>query len=287
MIDTYFKVHEHGYVALKDKMGSDESIEQSARMSYGKGTRKRSDTEQLIRYLRRHQHTSPFESVTMTFHVKLPIFVERQWIRHRTASTSEASLRYSEAIDDFYIPKQFLKQSKNNKQGSEGSIDEQENSRNTCSETIGNSFGAYRHLLHYGVSRELARIVLPVSNYTKKFWTVNLHNLFHFLKLRLNPHAQKEIRDYAHVIACIVKEEYPIAFKSFLDYDFNRIAMRHEELHALALSYEHPEEECIDILKEANYSDREIQEWKDKLDFEPVPLDHFDVTKLEKIELSE
>lgn len=284
LIDTYFKVHKHGFIALKDKMGDDHSIEQAARVSYGKGTRATSDTRTLIRYLRRNKHTTPFESVVFSFHIALPIFIERQWIRHRgdgaPITTNERSLRYSEAEDVFYVPKYLNKQSQSNKQGSASEVVENPNAVIAIREVNDHAYDNYKFLLEQGASREQSRVLLPLSTYTFKYWTCNLHNLFHFLKLRLHLHAQQEIRDYAHIIACILKQEVPIAFEAFLDYDLNRVEMRPEEIEAAGICFDGPEEYTVSRLKDHGYTDREIAEWKAKIDYEPIPMEHFDHSKL-------
>lgn len=223
--NKYFNVLDNGFIGLIDTMGDDESIEQAARVSYQKGTRKTSDITNLIRYLIRHKHLTPLEMVEFKFHVKCPIFVMRQWIRHRTASVNEESGRYSIIKEEFYSPKheQYGLQSPNNKQG---------RSEELISEPLYNLFSAgqefnrkqvsahYNSMLNAGVSRELARIDLPLSTYTHFFWKCNLRNLLHFLSLRCDLHAQYEIRQYANIMAGFVKELCPIAFSGWYDYDF-------------------------------------------------------------------
>lgn len=220
----YIPVHQHGFVGYVDHMGTDNSICQAARVSYGEGTKKISDDRNLIRYLIRHRHTSPVEMCEVKFHIKLPIFVMRQLIRHRTASVNEYSGRYSEMVDEFYIPEMgtgYLKyQSTTNKQGREGDVilEDQQVLRTIMGMSVKDSYDVYQAFLQQDLARELARIVLPVSNYTECYWKTDLHNLFHMLKLRLDPHAQKEIVDYAEAIYKIVQPLYPLACEAFEDY---------------------------------------------------------------------
>ncbi len=238
IIEKEFRILDKGFVRLIDIMGSDASIVQAARVSYGKGTKSVSEDKSLIRYLMRNKHTSPFEMVEFKFHVKLPIFVARQWIRHRTANVNEYSGRYSEMKDDFYSPEieQIRPQSQSNKQGraDESFSDEKSNAiASRISEYQSNSFAEYNSLLNEGLARELARINLPVSNYTEWYWKIDLHNLFHFLRLRMDHHAQYEIRVYAEQIAEIVKMAVPLAYSAFEDYVLNAISFSGVELNIL------------------------------------------------------
>lgn len=235
LIDKEIKCLDHGFVRLVDFMGDDSSIVQSARVSYGKGTKSVREDTTLIRYLMRHQHTSPFEMVELKFHIRLPIFVARQWIRHRTANVNEYSGRYSEMTDDFYIPEQnqIRTQDEVNKQGrSDKQIDD-----TTAREVLQSmqqhqkdSYDEYLNYLDKEVAREIARINLPLSSYTEWYWKIDLHNLFRFLKLRLDWHAQYEIRVYAEAIANIIKELYPISFQAFSDYILNSVTFSYAEL---------------------------------------------------------
>jgi thymidylate synthase (FAD) len=223
IIDLYFPVHDYGFVALKDVMGSDESIEAAARVSYGAGTRATSDTRNLIRYLVRNRHNSPLEMCEMQFHISMPIFVARQWIRHRTSSLNELSGRYSVMPMAFYTPEreQFTIQAEDNKQGrSTAAMEEQthffiEASRADLRDQMAEH---YQNQLDENVARELARIDLPLSMYTQMYFKMDLHNLLHFLSLRLDPHAQYEIRAYAEVIAGMVQRVAPLAYEAWLDY---------------------------------------------------------------------
>ncbi len=213
-------VHDHGYVTLQEVMGSDEIIVDSARISYDH--RGKSEDRGLIRYLLRNRHTSPFEMGVLRFEVKMPIFVARQWIRHRTASLNEMSARYTELPNEMFVPKVVAVQSQENKQGRVIHPDyggtNHDALRNIITRANMRAYSAYETLLDAGVARELARGVLPVNIYTKFVWKMDLHNLMHFLDLRLDPHAQKEIRDYAEVIEKLVALYFPISHEAFVDY---------------------------------------------------------------------
>jgi thymidylate synthase (FAD) len=208
-------VHEHGYVALLEVMGSDETIVDSARISYDR--RGKSEDRGLIRYLLRNRHTSPFEMGVMRFEVKMPIFVARQWIRHRTASLNEVSARYTQLPNEMFIPEIFASQSEDNKQGRDND-DVWEDYHMEVDDLHMKSYSLYEAMLNDGVTRELARGVLPLNIYTKFVWKMDLHNLMHFLDLRLDPHAQKEIRDFAEVIEKLVATCFPITYEAFVDY---------------------------------------------------------------------
>ncbi|MGE5610222.1 MAG: FAD-dependent thymidylate synthase [Bacillota bacterium] len=238
------KVHEHGLVALVDVMPrlvpagktADFAIVQAARVSYGQGTKQVSEDRGLIRYLARHSHTTPFEMVEFKFHHVMPIFVARQWIRHRTANVNEYSARYSVVPDRFYHPsvENVRKQSTVNRQGGEGPIEEA-----TAKEFLAYldrveaEYAEYQKLMEKGVSRELARIGLPVSIYTEWYWKCDLHNIFHFLALRMDEHAQQEIRDYANAMFALIQPIVPIAAEAFLDYDFGAIRLTRLEIEAM------------------------------------------------------
>ena len=223
------KVLDHGYIKYLDHMGSDEDIEAAARISYEK--RGRSETRALIRYLMRHNHTSPFEMAELKFEIKMPIFVARQWVRHRTASMNEYSLRYSEATDEFYIPEYARAQDMINKQGSDGFIEYPiQFATKELSEEL---YKRYKGMIDAGISKELARIILPTNNYTKFVWKIDLHNLFHFLKLRTDSHAQLEIREYAQVIEVMVKRLFPISYEAWVDYKALSYTLSCEEVQIL------------------------------------------------------
>ena len=211
------EVLNHGLVRVVESMGSDLSIVRAARVSYDAAWRAGEDDgkdAKLIDYLIKNRHTSPFECVTFTFEVKAPIFVFRQWHRHRTQSISEVSARYSELPEEFYIPEvsQITTQSKSNKQQRTFDIHPMaEDVQDTISTTCKKAFEAYHKMLRQGVPRELARGVLPMNTYSHMFTTINLHNLFHFLSLRLHPHAQFEIRVYAEAMLELIEPIVPVA----------------------------------------------------------------------------
>lgn len=228
------RVLDHGFVQLVDLMGDDEAIEEAARVSYAKGTRSRSDRRALLRYLLRHRHTSPFEMVELKIRVKLPIFVERQWVRHRMASLNEVSARYSELPEEVYIPTdaQVCAQSKTNKQGRAAPVDSgiAEAFRMRLAEETSRAFCLYRDVLSEDVARETARIGLPLGTFTEKIWKIDGHNLLHFLSLRLDAHAQWEIRQYAEAIAEIVKVWLPLTWEAFVDYRLEAATLSRMEL---------------------------------------------------------
>ena len=220
-------------VRLVDHMGDDNSIVQAARVSYGDGTKSVSEDRQLIRYLMRHWHTTPFEMVEFKFHVKVPIFVARQWLRHRTASVNELSARYSVVKDECWFPDEYRTQSATNKQCSsdESFVDKDALTSQRYSSEI--AFSVYDGLLSRGVSRELARTHLPQSTFTEFYWKINLHNLFHFLRLRMDDHAQKEIQDCAVQIFRLIKPIVPVACQAFVDYRMNSVTLTGPEAQAL------------------------------------------------------
>lgn len=219
-------------VRLIDHMGDDISIVQAARVSYGEGTKSVSEDRQLIRYLMRHWHTTPFEMVEFKFHVKVPIFVARQWLRHRTASVNELSARYSVVKDDVWIPDTYRNQSTTNKQGSEDSF-EDSSAQKSQEYSCGIAFDVYNGLVERGIARELARVHLPQSTFTEFYWKINLHNLFHFLRLRMDHHAQKEIHECSRIIFDIIKPIVPLACEAFMDYRVNALTITGPEAHAL------------------------------------------------------
>lgn len=235
--EKYRPVLDHGFVGLLDVMGSDVDIDKAARCSYGQGTRSVSDMRGLIRYLVRHLHTSPLEMVELKFHLKMPIFVMRQHVRHRTASLNEYSGRYSEMTDEFYVPEldRFQGQSKDNKQASGAELDQSvakvmQHKMNTEFE---NNYELYQTLLEGGLARELARGVLPVNNYTELYWKIDLKNFLHYIKLRLHSHAQYEIRVFAEAMWELVKPLIPITTEAFEDYWLNSNTMSAMEMELL------------------------------------------------------
>jgi len=287
---NYKVVHNAGFVGLVDTMGSDSAITQAARVSYGTGTKKVSDDRNLIRYLMRHRHTTPFEMCEVKFHIRLPIFIMRQWIRHRTASVNEYSARYSIMEDEFYIPEHdYLQfQSRDNKQGrcrpwmAEGMEDgfdyrEKELIRNGMDDINTFSYKEYEKLLDINLTRELSRIVLPVSNYTEFYWKINLHNLFHFLHLRTDSHAQQEIQDYANAVLELAKPKFPVAFEAWENYvkgsvTFSQTEMKILKSHiatGLSAYLKSKDEERRNPL-ENELSNREWNEFTEKLKNEPT-----------------
>ena len=229
-----FKVLNDGFIRLIDYMGSDESIVQAARVSYGKGTKKVHQDRGLIRYLMRHRHTTPFEMCEIKLHVRVPMDCWRQWIRHRTASVNEYSTRYSEAIDSAQLTgdDQWREQSRGNRQGSTGFLTREVGSELSEGEStlIQDSRRLYRERLEAGVAREQARKDLPLSTYTEAYWKIDLHNLLHFLALRMDAHAQWEIRSYATVIGeQILRRWCPITWEAFQDYRFHSTALSRRE----------------------------------------------------------
>jgi thymidylate synthase (FAD) len=220
ILDKEIPVLNKGFVRLVDYLGGDERVVQSARVSYGEGTKTYREDAALIDHLLRNGHTSPFEQVVLTFHIKLPVFVARQWIRHRTARLNEISGRYSVLKDDFYIPvpEDVALQSADNKQGrADAALNtaEAELIRSDLEASQKKAYGDYARMVENGLARELARINLPLSLYTEWYWQIDLHNLFHFLELRLDTHAQKEIRLYAKVLFDIAKKIAPRCCASF------------------------------------------------------------------------
>lgn len=221
------KVLDHGFVELAASMGTDADVVAVARNSYGKETRHVSTERELIRFLMRHDHSTPFEAPVFRFHQKLPIFVARQQVRHRTAVINEVSARYSVLPEEFYVPErnQVREQSKANKQG-RGEVvgdDEIGTFRADCEDAGRRAFGDYAdHLNELGVARELARINLPLSAYTEWTWQINLRNLLHFLSLRCDPHAQYEMRVYADAMLELIRPVVPLCVEAWEDYDKRR-----------------------------------------------------------------
>ena len=227
---------DNGFVRLVDFMGTDSSIVQAARVSYGKGTKNVSSDRGLIRYLMRKKHTSPFEQVEFKFHIKLPIVSARQMIRHRTANVNEISFRYSEAQNECYVPElsRLQKQATDNKQGSDNDIIENaEWTKYNMEREQEYIFENYETYLKAGLAREISRLNLPVSTYTQWYWKMDLHNLFHFLKLRNSSHAQYEIRVYAEAIYELIKPIVPISCEAFEDYILNAVTFSAQEMEII------------------------------------------------------
>lgn len=237
-LDKEIRVLDKGFVRMVDYYGSDQRIVQSARVSYGDGTKTVSQDAGLIDYLLRHQHTSPFEQVVFTFHLKMPIFVARQWVRHRMGRMNEVSGRYSIMKDEFYVPakEDIAPQSSDNKQGrSLEALSESDAERVQMEFMRGQNeaYESYTKLVESGLAREIARINLPLSLYTEFYWQMDLHNLFHFLKLRLDTHAQFEIREYAKVLLDLAEKVCPLSVKSFKNVMNTGVNFTGDEMNAL------------------------------------------------------
>lgn len=268
---------DHGFIRVIDYMGSDDSIVQAARISYGKGTKRKQDDQGLINYLMRNRHTTPFEMCEIKFHIKMPIFVARQWIRHRTANINEYSGRYSIMTDDYYVPtvNNLSTQSLDNKQGRSEVILEP----TKASEIINKiknfsqmSLELYKELLNQDVngniineaepniSKELARMVLGVNFYTEMYWKIDLHNLFHFLSLRADKHAQYEIRVYAEAMEDIVKLWVPVAYNAYKIYKKENISIQKTVFDQIKSCSD--KEAILNSLSQIDISKREMSEIK-------------------------
>jgi len=242
------QVLDHGFVRVIDYMGDDSAVVQAARVSYGRGTRKVSEDRGLIRYLMRHRHTTPFEMCVLKLHVKLPIFIARQWIRHRMASINEISARYSILDNEFYIPaiEQICEQSSENKQGRGDTIDA-DYAKLIVDLLRSDAARCYSHYNIFlndpasvdyqdgvpSLSRELARINLTLNTYTEFYWKADLHNLLHFLSLRADSHAQYEIRAYAEIIMQIVAAWVPLTYEAFCDYRLGAVTFSKQQMQWL------------------------------------------------------
>jgi thymidylate synthase (FAD) len=274
-----FPVLDDGFVRVVDYMGNDNSIVQAARVSYGDGTKKVSEDRALIRYLLRNHHTTPFEMCTLKLHVRVPMDTWRQWIRHRTASVNEYSTRYSIAIDGSQMtnPDQWRQQAQDNKQGSAGFFDPTVGSELSTAEQELHRLAknVYNDRLERGVAREQARKDLPLSTYTEAFWQMDLHNLLHFLALRMDSHAQLEIRRYAEAIGeQIVSRWVPLAWEAFKDYRFNQMTLSQQDQELLALLAGGKDQAADDWCRERGWVktkaeklvlSREAMEFADKL----------------------
>jgi thymidylate synthase (FAD) len=284
ILGLYFPVLDHGFVALVDYMGSDEDIERAARVSYGFGTRKRSQTRGLLRHLHRHGHTTPSEMVELKFHCCMPIFVARQWIRHRTANVNELSGRYSLVPMLFYTPpdKQLQAQSTQNRQGRAGqplAAGLRDQAKQRWQDSRANASATYDWLTSHEVARELARIDLPLSTYTQWYWKIDLHNLLHFLTLRVDAHAQWEIQQYGRVMAGMLKRAAPLSYEAWIDYDLCGARFSRMELDALRALVHAPEDGIEgqgrrlgrEALGSFGLSSREIDEFLSTLSRSDVP----------------
>jgi thymidylate synthase (FAD) len=274
---SYVPVLDHGFVGLVDYMGSDDAIVKAARVSYGEGTKKVQGDRGLIRYLMRHEHTTPFEMCEVKFHIKLPIFVMRQLVRHRTASLNEYSARYSVITDEFYIPEpQNLKpQSTTNKQGRAGELDNIQRQH-----VIDDMLGAWdynyelyeRHINDFGLARETARAILPVGGYTECYWKANLKNFLHMARLRMDSHAQWEIQEFARAMYNLARPLFPLACEAFEDYAVGSVKVSRLEVDLLKRLISN--DKWLDLLedlrdedgitKKFDLSKRELEEFKEK-----------------------
>ena len=237
LLDQMIPVLDKGFVRLVDYMGGDQRIVQAARVSYGEGTKSFRQDKGLINYLIRNDHTSPFEQVILTFHCKMPIFVARQWVRHRTARLNEISGRYSIMKDEFYVPDadQMRGQSDDNKQArSDEVLENGEEMLQQMVEDQRQVYGHYLGMIECGLAREVARANLPLSLYTEWYWQCDLHNLFHFLRLRLDSHAQYEIRVYAEAMARCCQAVAPMAWEAFEEHRMGAVKFSKSEAEALA-----------------------------------------------------
>ncbi len=295
ILGGYFPVLDHGFVSLVDYMGSDEDVERAARVSYGYGTRKVSQSRGLIRYLRRHLHTTPSEMVELKFHCAMPMFVARQWVRHRTASLNEYSARYSLLPLLFYSPRaeDFAVQSRTNRQGrgERAPEDVYRQAVDRWEELRARAAGAYEWLLEEDVAREVARIDLPLSTYTQWYWKIDLHNLLHFLTLRVDPHAQWEIRQFGEVMAGILQRVAPLSYEAWLDYDVLGRRMSAAELEVVRHFLKSEAEGGVapragagplsaPALKELGLSAREVRELREKLEPAERPDFRLDLSRM-------
>ncbi len=238
LLDQEIKVLDKGFVRLVDYMGGDQRIVQAARVSYGAGTKTVRQDRGLIHYLIKHDHTSPLEQVVLTFHAKMPIFVARQWVRHRTARLNEISGRYSVMQDEFYVPEAatLRYQSKDNKQARGDECLPSQDSKAILEELCADHkllYSHYEHMIEKGLAREIARTNLPLSLYTEWYWQIDLHNLFHFLRLRMDAHAQYEIRVYAEAMARCAKAVAPLAYEAFEEHLLGSVKFSRSECRAL------------------------------------------------------
>ena len=273
-----FPILDYGFVRVIDYMGDDSSILEMAKMSYDAGTQVTPDERTLLRYLFRHKHTSPTEGCELKLHLKMPIFIARQWIRHRMASLNEISGRYSILKDEFFVPspEDIKKQSKSNKQGRGEEFTEaaQNELRAIIDACSGMAFEAYDELLSEDTAKETARIILPLNTYTEFYWKIDLHNLLHFLELRMHPHAQKEIRDYADQIFELLKGWVPYTAEAFIDYRLQALTLSRMEVGIIEYLFDHLSRKADvtvnDIVSEAlgasgELSKREVTEFLEKL----------------------
>jgi thymidylate synthase (FAD) len=272
-----FKVLDDGFVRVVDYMGSDESIVQAARVSYGRGTKKIHEDRGLIRYLMRHHHTTPFEMCEIKFHVRVPMDCWRQWIRHRTANVNEYSTRYSIAIDASQTTHAdgWRLQASGNRQGSEGFLDAEKGAELSKREKDlqDQCRSEYESRLEAGIAREQARKDLPLSTYTESYWKIDLHNLLHFLVLRMAENAQDEIRDYANVIGKEILAKWcPITWEAFLDYRFNAVSYSGLELQVLQALNSGDNKQALGLAEEFGWLSRRedgtLKRNRERIEFE-------------------
>ena len=271
-----FKVLDDGFVRVVDTMGDDSSIVQAARISYGAGTKRVSEDRGLIRYLMRNRHSTPFEMCELKLHVRVPMDAWRQWIRHRTANVNEYSTRYSEAIDakQKTDAEHWRAQSRSNKQGSSDYLAEESGSLLSDREAELHQFAdtVYQERLGAGVAREQARKDLPLSTYTEAYWKIDLHNLFHFLALRMDAHAQYEIRSYANVIGNeIVAKWVPIAWEAFVDYKLKAMQLSRLDQEVFNLLVAGKTDDATDAAKSFGWiaeAGEELKANRERVEFE-------------------
>jgi len=271
ILGVAFPVLDHGFVRVVGYDGNDSAIVQSARVSYGEGTKTVSEDTALIRYLMRNRHTSPFESCTIRFHVKLPIFVARQWMRHRTGSFNEVSGRYSIMPEATHLPEpeDLARQSDTNRQGRTGAYDPSVIAEIRAAMSAAAVFTRTRYntlIQKFDLARETAREVLPLSTYTEFYWRTDLHNLLHFLELRLDSHAQFEIREYARAICSLCRVWVPHTMNAARDYRFDAVTINRGELDALRAMTSHLTDEDLRRHVEGRVlSEREVTDFIGKL----------------------
>ena len=238
-----------GFIRVVDTMGDDSEIVESARVSYGGATKSKEEDDKLINYLMKHNHTSPFEMSVLKIHAKVPVCIAQQWLRHRTASVNQISARYTKVKEEWYTPKEWRGQSKTNKQCSKGVVEElkckfeynvdvKEGNIDVIHEEDYNSNITsnclwYQKNIENGMSKEMARMILPQSMYTEFYWKIDLHNLMHFIKLRDHDNAQYEIREYAKVLKDIVKEWCPVTYEAFMEHQVNAVKLSASQVEHL------------------------------------------------------
>lgn len=282
LIDKPFLLLDHGYLMVKDYMGTEQGIVDSARVSYGRGTSRGLEDPKLLRYLLRHKHTSPFEMAEIKIHVKLPIFVARQWIRHRTAAVNEYSGRYSIMDKEFYLPnpEQLAAQSQTNKQGRGRLLSSSESARvlQILKEDCARSYDHYLEMANVdeegepldngkdGLARELARMGLSLNFYTQWYWKTDVHNLLHFIHLRADSHAQYEIQVYAEVLKNILKGWLPNVYQAAVDYKFEATTMSRMEMEVLRFFADQLPKQGVEVmLDKLGLVGRERKEFYTKL----------------------